>query len=84
MKFSKDISKAATSVMALFQKQLCCSSNKVTTICGHSTENLRQVSVRHDWGGVATEIKVQFVPPTLCRLTITHKGVVDFKPKRRI
>ena len=69
MKFSKDISKAVTSVMALFQKQLCCSSNKATTICGQAAESLRRVPVRHNREGVATESKVQFVPPTMCRLT---------------
>ncbi len=58
MKFSKDISKAVTSVMALFQKQLCCA------------ESLRRVPVRHNREGVATESKVQFVPPTMCRLTV--------------
>ena len=70
MKFSKDISKAVTSVMALFQKQLCCSSNKATTICGQAAESLRRVPVRHNREGVATESKVQFVPPTMCRLTL--------------
>ena len=70
MKFSKDISKAVTSVMALFQKQLCCSSNKATTICGQAAESLRRVPVRHNREGVATESKVQFVPPTMCRLTV--------------
>lgn len=72
MKFSKDISKAVTSVMALFQKQLCCSSNKATTICGQAAESLRRVPVRHNREGVATESKVQFVPPTMCRLTFKH------------
>ena len=73
MKFSKDISKAVTSVMALFQKQLCCSSNKATTICGQAAESLRRVPVRHNREGVATESKVQFVPPTMCRLTYEKK-----------
>ena len=50
MKFSKDISKAVTSVMALFQKQLCCSSNKATTICGQAAESLRRVPVRAQSG----------------------------------
>ena len=36
MKFSKYISKAVTPVMALFQKQHGCLSNKATTICGYS------------------------------------------------
>lgn len=72
MKFSKDISKAVTSVMALFQKQLCCSSNKATTIYGQAAESLRRVPVQHNREGVATESKVQFVPPTMCRLTINQ------------
>ena len=69
MKFSKYISKAVTQVMSLFQKQHCYPSNKATTICGQSAESLRRVPVRHDREGVATESKVQFVPPTMCRLT---------------
>lgn len=75
MKFSKDISKAVTSVMALFQKQLCCSSNKATTICGQAAESLRRVPVRHNREGVATESKVQFVPPTMCRLTLQLRKI---------
>ena len=39
------------------------------TICGQAEESLRRVPVQHGWEGVATEIKVQFVPPTMCRLT---------------
>ena len=70
MKFSKYISKAVTQVMALFQKQRSCLSNKATTICGQAAESLRRVPVRHGRGGVDTEIKVQFLPPTMCRLTI--------------
>lgn len=69
MKFSKYISKAVTQVMALFQKQRSCLSNKATTICGQAAESLRRVPVRHGRGGVDTEIKVQFLPPTMCRLT---------------
>lgn len=38
MKFSKYISKAVTPVMALFQKQHSCLSNKATTICGYSVD----------------------------------------------
>ena len=70
MKFSKYISKAVTPVMALFQKQHGCLSNKATTICGHSVWSLRQVPVRHNRGGKFTENKVQFAPPTMCRLTV--------------
>lgn len=69
MKFSKYTSKAVTQVMALFQKQRSCLSNKATTICGQAAESLRRVPVRHGRGGVDTEIKVQFLPPTMCRLT---------------
>ena len=32
-------------------------------------ESLRQTPIRHNQGGVFTEIKMQFVPPTMCRLT---------------
>lgn len=70
MKFSKYISKAVTPVMALFQKQHGCLSNKATTICGYSVCSLRQVPVRHNRGGKSTENKVRFAPPTMCRLTL--------------
>lgn len=70
MKFSKYISKAATQVMTLFQKQRSYLSKKATTICGQAAENLRQVSIRHGREGDATKIKVQFVPPTMCRQTM--------------
>lgn len=70
MKFSKYISKAVTPVMALFQKQHGCLSNKATTICGYSVCSLRQVPVRHNRGGKSTENKVRFAPPTMCRLTV--------------
>lgn len=70
MKFSKYISKAVTPVMALFQKQHSCLSNKATTICGYSVCSLRQVPVRHNRGGKSTENKVRLAPPTMCRLTI--------------
>lgn len=69
MKFSKYISKAVTPVMALFQKQHSCLSNKATTICGYSVCSLRQVPVRHNRGGKFTENKVRLAPPTMCRLT---------------
>lgn len=71
MKFSKYISKAVTPVMALFQKQHSCLSNKATTICGYSVCSLRQVPVRHNRGGKSTENKVRLAPPTMCRLTGT-------------
>lgn len=73
MKFSKYISKAVTPVMALFQKQHRCPSNKATTICGYSVCSLRQVPVRHNRGGKSTEKKVRFAPPTMCRLTLFSK-----------
>lgn len=41
------------------------------TICGQAAESLRRVPVQHGCEGVATEIEVQFVPPTMCRLTAT-------------
>lgn len=72
MKFSKYISKAVTPVMALFQKQHSCLSNKATTICGYSVCSLRQVPVRHNRGGKSTENKVRLAPPTMCRLTSKH------------
>ena len=68
MKFSKYIFKAVTPVMALFQKQRSCLSNKATTICGQAAESLRQVPIRHDREGKFAEINVRFVPPTMCRI----------------
>lgn len=76
MKFSKYISKAVTPVMALFQKQHSCLSNKATTICGYSVCSLRQVPVRHNRGGKSTENKVRLAPPTMCRLTIYVRFVL--------
>ena len=76
MKFSKYISKAVTPVMALFQKQHGCLSNKATTICGYSVCSLRQVPVRHNRGGKSTENKVRFAPPTMCRLTVKCRPTV--------
>lgn len=70
MKFSKYIFKAVTPVMALFQKQRSCLSNKATTICDQAAESLRQMPVRHDREGKFAEINVRFVPPTMCRLTL--------------
>ena len=78
MKFSKYISKAVTPVMALFQKQHGCLSNKSTTICGYSVCSLRQVPVRHNRGGKSTENKVRFAPPTMCRLTFNHKYKIHY------
>ena len=78
MKFSKYISKAVTPVMALFQKQHSCLSNKATTICGYSVCSLRQVPVRHNRGGKSTENKVRLAPPTMCRLTIHRLSFLDF------
>lgn len=72
MKFSKYVFKAVTPVIALFQKQHSCSSNRATTICGKPAESLRQVPIRHNRRGVSTEIKARFVPPTMCRLTLSR------------
>ena len=80
MKFSKYISKAVTPVMALFQKQHSCLSNKATTICGYSVCSLRQVPVRHNRGGKFTENKVRLAPPTMCRLTareVLHELIIS-------
>ena len=92
MKFSKYISKAVTPVMALFQKQHSCLSNKATTICGYSVCSLRQVPVRHNRGGKSTENKVRLAPPTMCRLTAEKiwldiifncKGIKIFSPLKQ-
>ena len=85
MKFSKYIFKAVTPVMALFQKQRSCLSNKATTLCGQAAESLRQVPVRHDREGKFAEIKVRFVPPTMYRLTAwNEQEVFQFENKTEI
>ena len=70
MKFSMFNSKVMTHVMALFQKQEFCLSNKATTKCGQTAENLPQVPVRHNRVGGFTENKMRLPPTTMCRLTL--------------
>lgn len=79
MKFSKYVFKAVTPVIALFQKQHSCSSNRATTICGKPAESLRQVPIRHNRIGVSTEIKARFVPSTMCRLTSHYNNTYYVK-----
>ena len=68
--FKVQFTKAVTVVMALFEKQESCLSNKTTTACGHPADNLRSPTGLCNRGGKSTEIKVRFVPPTMCRLTV--------------
>ena len=72
MKFSMFNSKVMTHVMALFQKQEFCLSNKATTKCGQTAENLPQVPVRHNRVGGFTENKMRLPPTTMCRLTCIY------------
>ena len=37
--------------------------------CHQNAESLRRVPIRHNRGGNNAEIKMQFAPPTMCRLT---------------
>jgi putative membrane protein len=70
MKFSMYLSKAVAFVIALFQKQFICLSNKPTTLCGRTGDSLRSPTGLHSLGGISTEFKVRFAPPTVCRRTI--------------
>ena len=73
MKFSKYLSKAVAFVIALFQKQFICLSNKPTTLCGRTGDSLRSPTGLHSLGGISTEFKVRFAPPTVCRRTINNR-----------
>ena len=68
--FKVQFTKAVTVVMALFQKQETCLSNKATTMCGCSAHSLQSSTELYSRGGRNTENKVLFAPPTICRLTI--------------
>ena len=70
--FKVQFTKAVTVVMALFQKQESCLSNKTTTMCGCSANSLRSPTGLRNRGGRSPENKVLFVPPTMCRLTKCH------------
>ena len=77
MKFSKYCLKAVTFLSwPYFKSSTSCPSNKATTICGYPDDNLRQVPVRHNRRGVSAEIKVQFSPPVICRLTPMYPSQV--------
>ena len=69
MKFSMYLSKAVAFVIALFQKQFICRSNNPTTLCGRTGDSLRSPTGLHSLGGISTEFKVRFAPPTVCRWT---------------
>lgn len=68
--FNVQFTKAVTVVMALFQKQESCLSNKATTACGCLGDSLLLPTELHSRGGRTTENKVLFMPPTMCRLTV--------------
>ena len=81
MKFSKYCLKAVTFLSwPYFKSSTSCFSNKATTICGYPADNLRQLPVRHNRGGVSAEIKVQFSPPVICRLTLYRLPHKSFPP----
>lgn len=58
-----------TLVMALFQKQVNCPSNKATTICGQTGWSLRLIPIRHNLIGTFTENKLRLTPTIMCRRT---------------
>lgn len=70
--FKVQFTKAVTIVMALFQKQDSCLSNKATTMCRYPADNLRPPTGPRNRGNRNAENKVLFVPPAMCRLTSNH------------
>lgn len=58
-----------TLVMALFQKQVNCPSDKAITMCGTTNRTMRLMPVRHNRIGTFAENKLRLVPTTMCRLT---------------
>ena len=69
MKFSRYSSKVMAYVMALFQRQHFCLSNKTTTMCGCPARIVRLLPIRHDRIGEFTENKMRLAPTLMCRLT---------------
>ena len=53
-------------------------------MCSHSTLSLRFVPMWHNRRGNITEIKVRFVPLTMCRRTIYHSIRWYSKPILRV
>lgn len=62
-------------VIALFQKQQCCSSNKATTMYRQAGKNVRQFPARHDRVGDSRKNNMRFEPTTVCRRTINSPFV---------
>ena len=56
-------------VIALFQKQHFCLSNKPTTACGCTGKNVQSPARLCNRGGIIAEINLRFAPPTMCRRT---------------
>ena len=77
--FKVQFTKAVTIVMALFQKQESCLSNKATTMCSCPSDSLRSTTGLHSRGGRTTENKVLLVPPTMCRLTLCHGNWIEIQ-----
>lgn len=59
-----------TLVMALFQKQVNCPSDKAITMCGTTDRAMRLMPVRHNRIGTFAENKLRLVPTTMCRRTL--------------
>ena len=74
MKFSRYSSKVMAYVMALFQRQHFCLSNKTTTMCGCPARIVRLLPIRHDRIGEFTENKMRLAPTLMCRLTVHCKA----------
>ena len=62
-------------VIALFQKQQRCSSNKATTMYRQAGKNVRQFPARHDRAGDSRKNNMRFAPTTVCRRTINSPFV---------
>ena len=61
-----------TLVMALFQKQVNCPSDKAITMCGTTDRAMRLMPVRHNRIGTFAENKLRLAPTTMCRRTVGY------------
>ena len=59
-------------VMALFQKQGTCPSNKATTMCGGSADSVQLPTGLCNRVGENAENKARLSPTSKCRLTHNH------------
>ena len=60
-------------VMALFQKQGTCPSNKATTMCGGSADSVQLPTGLCNRVGENAENKARLSPTSKCRLTVDER-----------